>query len=360
MNAKSIFFRVDASVFIGSGHVMRCLVLAKQLSSFGYKVVFATKPQKGDFLHYISQQGFKVLELNKSKKVITPSFSDDYSAWLQGAWEDDANDFILKTKSADLIIVDHYSLDACWEREVSNKLHCEVIVVDDLVREHCADLIIDQTYGRQPEEYALKNPKSIILAGSEFALISPEFKGIRDKLNKESTIKKYKNILVSMGAIDSPNVTIKVLEKLAEIKSKELNVTVLLGEKSPHYKKIKEFCFNRDNFTHISFSDGMADLMSTQHIAIGAPGSTTWERACVGRPSILIPIADNQNDIVKNVSQTGAVCLLNIDDIEDNFHDKLDLIFNNWDRFHLANLKLCDGQGSTRVCQHIINMLEKD
>jgi len=355
-----VVIRSDASVFIGSGHIMRCLVLAKQLSSCGYEVVFATKPQKGDFLDYINLQGFKVLELNQSKKVITPSFSEDYSAWLQGSWEDDANDFILKTKSADLIIVDHYSLDARWERKVSNKLHCKVIVIDDLVREHFADLIIDQTYGRNPEEYSLNNSKSIILAGSQFALISPEFKGIRDKLNSESTIEEHKNILVSMGAIDSPNVTIKVLEKLDEIKSKELNVTVLLGEKSPHYKQIKEFCFNRDNFTHISFSNEMADLMSTQHIAIGAPGSTTWERACVGLPSILIPIADNQKDIAKNISQTGAVCLLNIKDIEDSFHDKLNLLFNNWDDFHLANLKLCDGKGSIRVCQHLINILKKD
>lgn len=355
-----IVIRVDASIFIGSGHVMRCLVLAKQLRGFGYEIVFATKPQKGDFFHYISQQGFKVLALDRSKKVVTPSFSGDYSAWLQGSWEEDANDFVLKTKTADVIIVDHYSLDACWESAVSKKLHCKVIVIDDLVREHFADLIIDQTYGRRSKEYSRKNAKSIILAGSEFALISPDFKDIRDKLNKESTTAKNKNILVSMGGIDSPNVTIKVLEKLAEIKSTELNVTVLLGDKSPHYKQIEKFCVNRKNFTHISFSDGMADLMSAHYIAVGAPGSTTWERACVGLPSILIPIADNQNDIVKNVSQTGAVCVLNINDIDDNFHDNLTLIFNNWDRFHLANLKLCDGQGATRVCQRIINMLEKD
>jgi UDP-2,4-diacetamido-2,4,6-trideoxy-beta-L-altropyranose hydrolase len=355
-----IVIRVDASVFIGSGHVMRCLVLAKQLSSFGFEVIFATKPQKGDFLRYISQQGFVVLELNQSKKVITPSSSDDYLAWLQGSWEDDAKDFVLKTKSADLIIVDHYSLDVFWEREVSNKLHCKVIVIDDLVREHYADLIIDQTYGRKAEEYSLKNSKSIILVGSEFALVSPDFKDIRDKLDKEKNIENKKNILVSMGGIDSPNVTIKVLEKLAEIKVEELNVTVLLGEKSPHYKIIHEFCFNRANFNHIPFSDGMADLMSTQRIAIGAPGSTTWERACVGLPSILIPIADNQKVIAKNISQTGAVCLLNISDIEESFHDLLSLIFKNWDSFHQANLRLCDGKGLAKVCQHIINMLEKD
>jgi UDP-2,4-diacetamido-2,4,6-trideoxy-beta-L-altropyranose hydrolase len=234
------------------------------------------------------------------------------------------------------------------------------MVIDDLIREHFADLIIDQTYGRNPEEYSLNNSKSIVLAGSEFALISPEFKNVRDKLNSERAITNKNNVLVSMGAIDSPNVTIKVLGKLAEITSKDLNVTVLLGEKSPHYKQIKEFCFNRNNFTHISFSDGMADLMSRQHIAIGAPGGTTWERACVGLPSILIPIADNQRDIAKNISETGSVCLLTINDIEDNFHDKLNLLFNHWDSFHLANLKLCDGQGAIKVCQHLISMLEKD
>ena len=100
--------------------------------------------------------------------------------------------------------------------------------------------------------------------------------------------------------------------------------------------------------------------MGTHHIAIGAPGSSTWERACVGLPSILIPIADNQKFIAKNISQTGAVCLLNISDIEEKFHDLLSSIFENWDSFHQANLRLCDGKGSARVCQHLINMLEKD
>lgn len=355
-----IVIRVDASIFIGSGHVMRCLVLAKQLSSFGFEVIFATKPQKGDFLSYISQQGFKVLELNQPKKFITPSSSDDYLAWLQGSWEDDAKDFVLKTRSADLIIVDHYGLDASWEREVSNKLHCKVVAIDDLVREHYADLIIDQTYGRKADEYSVKKQKSIILAGSEFALVSPEFKDIRDKLDKEKDVEKNKNILVSMGGIDSSNVTIKVLEKLAEIKGRQLYITVLLGERSPHYKNIKEFCSSRHNFTHVPFSDEMADLMSTHHIAIGAPGSSTWERACVGLPSILIPIADNQKFIAKNISQTGAVCLLNISDIEEKFHDLLSSIFENWDSFHQASLRLCDGKGLARVCHHLINMLEKD
>ncbi len=355
-----IIIRVDASVFIGSGHVMRCLVLAKQLRSIGYTVVFAQKLQKGDFISYISKQGFKVLELNQPKKFITPSSSDDYLAWLQGSWEDDANDFILKAKTADLIIVDHYSLDDLWERKVSNKLSCKIVVIDDLAREHYADLIIDQTYGRQAEEYLHKNPKSIILAGSEFALISPEFKRIRDNLNKNRANEGYKNILVSMGGIDYPNVTIKILEKLAEIKNNDLHITVLLGKRSPHYKKIKDFCFNKSAFTHILFSNEMADLMSSQHIAIGAPGSTTWERACIGLPSILIPIAENQKVIAKNISKTGAVCLLNISDIEESFHNKMALIIRNWESFHKANLKLCDGQGSTKVCQHIIDILEKD
>lgn len=355
-----IVIRVDASVFIGSGHVMRCLVLAKQLRSIGYEVLFATKPQKGDFVEYIIKHDFKVLKLKQPRKAIIPSTSDDYSAWLQGNWKNDADDFILNAKSADLVIVDHYGLGALWEREISNKLSCKIMVIDDLVREHYADLIIDQTYGRRSKEYSNKNPKSIILAGSEFALISPEFKSMRDKLNTKRTPKNYKNIFVSMGGIDSPNVTIKILEKLSEIKKKDLQTTVLLGNRSPHFKKIKDFCSGKNSITHIPFSNRMANLMSTQHIAIGAPGSTTWERACIGLPSILIPIAENQNVIAKNISKTGAVSLLDIDDIEESFHDTLRLIFNNWYSFHKASLKLCDGQGTTRVSQHIIDILEKD
>lgn len=354
-----IVFRVDGSVFIGSGHIMRCLVLAKQLRAYGHEITFASKSHSGNFHNRISQQGFSIIKLNKSDREIKPSSSRDYQAWLQGSWENDAKEFILKIKSANLVIVDHYALDINWERKIFNRFNCKILAIDDLVREHYADLVVDQTYGRNADEYILNKPNSKILAGSKFALISSDFRKFHTKRVKLHFKSGYINILVSMGGIDYPNITLQVLEILSQLKD-EYNVSVLLGKKSPHFKKIKDFCFNRINFTHIPFTNEMAKLMKNQHIAIGAPGHTTWERASIGLPSILIPIADNQKDIVKNLSKTGAVCVLNSSEISVSLHDKINLILKNWHAFSEANLDICDGYGLSRVSHHINNILERN
>jgi len=351
-----VVFRADASIYIGSGHIMRCLVLAKLLLVKGHSVLFVTRPQKGDFVSYLISQGIEVVKLNQLSVSRVPRYDTDYLAWLQVDWQEDAKDVLSKVNAADLIVVDHYGINKEWEMHISNSLDAKILAIDDLVREHFADLILDQTFGRESRDYICNN--STILAGSDFSLLASEFSLLRASKRYCEKPKAEYRVLVSMGAIDKPNVTLKVLEKLQEISDMDLKVTVLLSERSPSYEDVKAFCSERKYIEHIAFSTNMAQLMRGHHIAIGAPGSTSLERACLGLPSIIIPIADNQLDIARNVANSGAAIMLEINRINADFEAGLRKIILNWNKYHNANLKLTDGLGTERVVSAIEHLFE--
>ena len=347
----NILFRADASIHIGSGHVMRCLVLAKILSNRGHKVTFATRPQKGDFVDYIQQQNIQIIELLRASESTSPQNENDYTAWLKLTWLEDANDFIQKAGEVDLVIVDHYGINKEWEKHVSQSLNCKIFVIDDLVREHCANLILDQTFGRQEQEYITANKETRILTGSQYSLLAPQYSELRKQTEQKKSKSTDCKVLVTMGAIDTPNVTLKVLQALSIIEN--INVTVLLSPRAPHYESVSLFCTNIPSITHIDFSEDVATLMLEHDVAIGAPGSTSWERACLGLPSIIIPIADNQIDIAENIANAGAAIKLAIEDIEVEFKNTFKLLIDKWLEYRVANLKITDGLGVYRIAYEI-------
>ena len=97
----NIVIRSDASLHIGSGHIMRCLVLAEKLKTQGHLVSFASRPQQGDLIQFVEKKGFHVYLLNKPKQWKTPKNSSDYAASLQVSWQDDAQSFIQQIEDVD-------------------------------------------------------------------------------------------------------------------------------------------------------------------------------------------------------------------------------------------------------------------
>lgn len=357
-----IVIRTDSSVHIGLGHVMRCLVLARELNNNGHTVEFVARPQNGDSIDYIRREGFFVHELPQPKEWLTPKNSSDYAAWLQVPIALDAEQLISVVKYADVIIVDHYALGAAWQKEVKNRFDCKIVVIDDLVRKHDADLIIDQTLMRKLAEYQSINSTNNILTGCDYALLNPKFIAKREQaLENTSSLTKPK-ILLSMGGIDKDNVTLQVLYVLQSQLHTKARVTVLLGSKSPNYKKVKNFCsLHTDWIEHIDFVDDMADIMLTHSLAIGAPGTTSWERACLGIPSIIIPLEENQYTIAKNLVLANAAILVKKEDITCKLVSSYEALIQHWCEFRQENLKLCDGLGVRRVVQSLENLfIEQD
>jgi len=355
----NIVIRTDASVHIGSGHVMRCLVLAQGLTTHGHRVSFACRPQTGDLVTFIENKGFCVYKLAQSETELTPATSADYAAWLQVPWQQDTLDLLTQVTAADLVIVDHYALNANWQQYIQQALNCKIMVIDDLVRSHHADLILDQTLLRRSDEYQLTHDtihhKSKVLTGCEFALLNPQFSYYREQVLTDDQLSIRPKVLLSMGGIDQPNATLSVLTALAaEAVFTRPRVTVLLGPRAPHYQQVLDFCMQHNDWiTHLDFVDNMAELMLLHQVAIGAPGTTSWERACLGLPSIIIPLADNQQTISRNLVAVDAAYKVELDDINLQLISTYQRLLQNWSALKKNNLKLCDGLGLNRVLQAI-------
>jgi len=349
----NIVIRTDSSLHIGSGHIMRCLVLAEKLKNQGHQVSFASRPQQGDLIQFVEKKGFHVHLLNKPKQWKTPKDSSDYAAWLQVSWEDDAQSFIQQIENVDLIIVDHYGINAEWESFIKTHFSCHIFAIDDLLRQHQAEIILDQTLQRTSLEYKNLTSNPLVLAGSDFALINPYFAEVRSKILQSETVATTNSVLISMGGVDQPNATLKVLTALSLLENKP-KVTVLLSPRAPHYKIVNEYCqAHRAWIKHLDFVENMPELMAKHHVAIGAPGTTSLERACLGIPSIIIPLADNQKTTCEQLTNAGAAIKVELAKIETLLPTTYQTLCEQWQTMHLNNMNICDGLGLQRVVQCI-------
>jgi UDP-2,4-diacetamido-2,4,6-trideoxy-beta-L-altropyranose hydrolase len=348
----NVVFRVDASKWIGSGHVVRCLVLADELKRRSFNISFACLPQESDLIAYIESRGYSVCRLTQPVKPVIPKHNADYQGWLQRSQTEDAEDFIANAPAFDVVIIDHYGIDHEWHYLVKKNRHSLVVVIDDLVRAHDADLVIDQTYSRNSLDYS---SNSKVLAGSKYALLRPSFSLYRAKAIVRK-LEAYKpKILISFGGIDAPNATMETLKVL--VSWSNATCTVLLGANAPHFEEVKSFCFENDNLRHIDYVENMASLMLEHDISIGAPGTTTWERACLGLPSIVIPIADNQKEIASILNTESISICLSIDDIDNKLDSSLRELLSNLDSYKTKNLSICDGLGVFRIATELKSLL---
>lgn len=350
-----VIFRVDASLLIGSGHVMRCLVLADALGQKGHKIDFACSPLKGDMRTFIRERGFNVITLAEPQRIIEPQYDADYEAWLQKSVTDDAQDFLSAVKSADLVVTDHYAIGAEWQGKIVAALNCCLLAIDDLGRCHRADLVLDQTLERSEADYASSNTE--VLVGSEYALLRADFSNKREAALSRQLSDAPLRVLVSMGGIDAPNATLRVLESLCC--HVNANFTVLLSPRAPHFQQVNEWCLTHPNVRHQEFVFDMASLMLEHDIAIGAPGTTSWERACLGLPNIIVPLAENQQLICEQLIKHDAAVLVDIKDIPSKLHSAFLKVIEEWSQFKEANLALCDGRGARRVVFEIEHLVSK-
>ena len=337
--------RVDASVWIGSGHVMRCLVLADEMREQGWSVKFACLPQKGDMCEYVTARGYEVINLTAPTEWKVPQNTSDYDAWLQRDVKEDAHETIQYLKDIDWVVCDHYAIEEEWQKLVHDNSNAKIITIDDLVRNHEAEIVIDQTLNRKPDVY---QSGELVLTGIEFALLAPQFAEKRILASKRSSLTKPIKVLVTMGGVDLPNASLRVLQALISC-GLDKKITILLSERSPNFKRVAEFSNQYKNITHVAFTSEMAELMVTHDVAVGAPGSTSWERACLGLPSIIIPLADNQSEISDQLQKEELAIKLDLNVIESNFANVFEMVVKNWKAMHTKNLSICDGLGVKRV-----------
>jgi len=224
------------------------------------------------------------------------------------------------------------------------------MVIDDLGdREQYCDLLLDQNYGSDVEKYRDLVPKYCnVLTGTNYALLRPEFSQWRGISLEQRTTSKLNTILVTLGGVDPDNYTCRILEAISNAKlSKDINITVIMGATAPYILAVKQQALAMPYKTEVKVNvSNMAELMANSDLAIGAAGATTWERCCLGLPSVQIVIAKNQQAIADSLDEINAINLVSS---MSGLKEQLESHQSWMNNTSQITRELCDGLGSKRV-----------
>lgn len=304
MNSKllanmKVLVRADASVDVGSGHLMRCLTLADQLRDEGAEVAFACRELPGAMFDLLRTLGYQFAKLPLAEVGKDPQqFDAEQSIQAAEQFFPDGTDWV---------VVDHYELDAEWERMLRPHV-CKLIVIDDLAnRSHDCDLLLDQNYYRdQDQRYqGLVPEKCVTLLGPEYVLLRPEFADAKQRLRVRNG--SVRRILVFFGGSDPTNQTQKVVEALRLLDRPDINVDVVVGSANPNRNIIQTLCDELSNVTFHCQVSNMAELILNADLGIGAGGAAMWERCCLGLPTITVVFVANQECTTEDVAEIGAI-----------------------------------------------------
>lgn len=316
----------DASGAIGGGHAYRCAALGARLKEAGWRLRVVA-PER-------ALQAVGALADLDPTPLIVPEGSRgtllaEYIAPLD----------------ADLLIVDRYDLDIHDEAACRPKVR-RLLAIDDLCRPHTADWVLDPTPNRLPED--LPQGDGIALTGAAYALLRPTFlKQRREALaRREGALSAPPRLLIALGATDPDNMTAHVLRSLQGLK-RPLTVDVLLGGSAPHRETVIALCSDTGATLHLDIADP-APLLTTADIAIGAGGGSLAERGCLGLPSILLVLAENQRD---NAQAAAKMAVARVTEPDALPHALANLLDNDQDRRAMAKAgaHTWDGRGTDRV-----------
>jgi UDP-2,4-diacetamido-2,4,6-trideoxy-beta-L-altropyranose hydrolase len=362
-----IAFRADASLLMGSGHLMRCLTLAEALKAQGAECHFISREHPGHLLEVIRQRGHAVTAL-PAGELMSATENDSvqqpaHAAWLGCGWQTDAlqTGTILASLQPDWLVVDHYAIDQRWEEALAPHYR-KLLVIDDLAdRPHCCDLLLDQNWfgDDTPTRYRnLVPPHCKCYLGPEFALLKPEYAQLRSNMpSRDGTVRR---VLVFLGGSDPTNQTGKVLTALRQPSLAHLQVDVVIGQNHPDVEGIAAQVAARPGSTLHQGLPTLAHLMSRADLMISAGGSTTWERMCLGLPAIVISVAANQKSTNVALMNAGYIDFLgemnevSVSNIADAVRHSLVNAATLKVQSNLGQ-KLVSGIGAQVVCQQILS-----
>jgi len=291
---------------------MRCLSVAEFLRSQGDSCLFICRNHSGNRIEHIKSKGFDVLVLcephAQKEKVRNDERSLRHAAWLPVNWETDARQTrsLLQKRSVDWLVVDHYALDERWESEM--RPLCErILAIDDLAdRHHDCDLLLDQSNHELPTSRydAITPPGCIHLLGPEFCLLQAEYAELHPVARlREGQINR---VLVYFGGADVENFTGRILDALL-FDFEQVHFDIVVDQ---NHQSLKDICAAADGRPNTSLHVAiptLAKLIMKADLAIGAAGTTSWERCCLALPTIAISIAENQKLVAKQLHAGGFV-----------------------------------------------------
>jgi UDP-2,4-diacetamido-2,4,6-trideoxy-beta-L-altropyranose hydrolase len=338
----NVCIRADASAQIGSGHVVRCLTLADALRERGAHASFVSRDMPDPLIARIVAGGHELVSL-------PPAGPGDPAEDPVG--DAQATLRVLRKRACDWLVVDHYGFERHWEEMVAPAA-CSILVVDDLAnRAHVCDVLLDQNYYEDGDSrYSRILPSAARrLLGPTYALLRPQFPAARAALSPPAD----ERLFVSVGGHDPFGLCEKVVGALRVI-SRSLNADIVTGADEALHARVKEAAIGLPGVKVHGFVDNMAALMATCTMAVGAGGSSTWERCALGLPSLVAIVADNQRQMVEDLARARVIATLGeagrvtiptlSQAIVDFFEDTSRRV-----AMRRAGLQLVDGLGAERV-----------
>jgi UDP-2,4-diacetamido-2,4,6-trideoxy-beta-L-altropyranose hydrolase len=274
--AKTILFRADSSSTIGTGHIMRDLVLAQKYAKKGAKVIFATQELNGNINYKIDDAGFErvVVKSNSKKELVC----------------------LIKNLSIDLLIIDHYGIRYKKEKYIKEKTGVKILSFDDTYEKHYCDILLNHNISAQKTRYKKLVPQNCtIKCGKKYTLLRDEF--YKEKNKKYKKNEKITTIFLSMGGADTANLNIKILKILEKFDNIRVNLVTTSANR--YLQKLQRYCIKKENvILHIN-SNKVAKLMAKSDFAIITPSVTVNEVIFMNLDFIAIKTATNQMDFTK-------------------------------------------------------------
>lgn len=338
-----VIFRVDASLNLGSGHLMRCLTLAETLREHGVSTGFICRELVGNLIVLLKQKAMPVSVLPAASESGDTAMDAEQSIVALGG------------DKPDWLVVDHYGLGKDWETRLRPHVG-KLMVIDDLAcRHHDCDVLLDQNYSIEGDRRydGLVAPACNVLLGPEYALLRKEFKQIRAHL--EPRLHQLKKILLFFTSGDDQGETLKAMQGI-ELFGKAVSVDVVTGSTNPDNSEIRKKCAELDWDYHCQI-DYMPRLIAQADLVIGAGGSSNWERCGLGVPALVTILADNQAPIAQALDGAGVIRNLGWNGVlqaSDYAAALRALSDQSLARMSEKALELVDAQGAERIAKILL------
>lgn len=290
MTAEVLSFRVDANLASGMGHAMRCLALAQAWKDQAHRPVFLMAESMPPIDARLTQESIEVVKVA-----------------AEPGTEKDAQNSITASRKAESqwIVLDGYQFDAAYQ-EVLKDVGFSVLAIDDFghAGRYPADIVVNQNLHARASLYRKRIPTTRLLLGPRYALLRREFRRARPREEPRSRVEE---ILVTLGGVDRPEVVGRILRGLARVERGTLKVTIVPGMRETPGIDLARLA--RELHLQAVVSGDVQDmpgLMARADMAIAAGGTTAWELAYLGVPSLLTVLAENQRGVVESLARKGV------------------------------------------------------
>jgi UDP-2,4-diacetamido-2,4,6-trideoxy-beta-L-altropyranose hydrolase len=348
----TVAVRADASAEMGLGHLRRCLSLARALSARGMETVFVSRDLGLD-LSFIVDAGFELVRLPASQHAYYPAAGDPAHAHWAGITADtDAAETVtaLRDRPLSWVIVDHYAFGANWHRMIAKELQVKLAVLDDLAdRALDADLLIDHNLAIDHKlKYASTGSRiGRLLGGPRYALLDPIY---RDATRYEFH-SSVRSVGIFVGGTDPWQASVMALEGLRHYCAFHGLIEIATTRANPHLEALRAVCTADGAARLLVDQPGLQDFFARHDLQIGAGGGAALERCCIGAPTLLLTLADNQRSGAEGLQSIGAARVVADASPAALAHAFMELQQDpeNRRRMSQAGRTLVDGQGTRRV-----------